>query len=219
MNFSFIAANTNRSYEYLKIFKKLKILPKQVFYYSENKKIKKNKIIKILNNQKINWKRFFCKSVNNENISKEILKSRYKRFIFSGFPGEKVQSKLLNKKELIHCHPGFLPKFRGSTTIYYSLIINKNIYCTVFKMSKKIDFGKIYLRKKFKRPKNIQEINSSFDDKIRASTIGEFLKINKSKIKKVTLKNNNSNEYFIAHPVIRALAINKKYLKFIKNFK
>ena len=48
MNFSFIAANTNRSYEYLKIFKKLKILPKQVFYYSENKKIKKNKIIKIL---------------------------------------------------------------------------------------------------------------------------------------------------------------------------
>ena len=29
----------------------------------------------------------------------------------------------LNKK-LLHCHPGNLPEFKGSTTIYYSILSN-----------------------------------------------------------------------------------------------
>lgn len=81
---------------------------------------------------------------------------------------------------MIHCHSGKLPNYRGSTTIFYSLINKGTIACSVFKMDKKIDMGKLYYIKNFKRPKNLYKIFNKFDDYIRASTIVSFLK-NKKK--------------------------------------
>lgn len=88
-------------------------------------------------------------------------------------------------------------------------------------MDKKIDIGKLYYIKNFKRPKNLNKIYNKFDDYIRASTIVSFLK-NKKKIfsnkRKFNVSNKiNFNYYYIAHPVVRRIALDKRSLFFLKN--
>ena len=43
-------------------------------------------------------------------------------------------------------------------------------------MNKKIDEGRILYKKKFNPPKDLNTLNTSFDDKIRAETMIQFLK-------------------------------------------
>ena len=119
-------------------------------------------------------------------------------------------------KKIIHFHPGDLPQFRGSTTIYYTLILKKNITVTGFIMNRNIDEGRILFKKKFYVPKNILSINDNFDHKIRASTLVSFLTSkNRKSFKKIKTKKNNI--YYIAHPILRAIVYQKKGIKKIFN--
>ena len=113
------------------------------------------------------------------------------------------------KNKLLHCHPGDLPEFKGSTTIYYSIILKK-ICVTIFLMNELIDEGKIVYKKYFDNPKKLKDIEGNFDNKIRALTLIEYIKNNK-KIKYPNLKFSNL-PYYIAHPIIRQLVLDKKKL-------
>ena len=110
----------------------------------------------------------------------------------------------------MHCHPGNLPEFRGSTTIYYSIIIKKKICVTIFELNKKIDNGKIRYKKFYKKPKKSINIEKNFDNKIRAITLVSYLKSKSNhKFRKPT---KTYMPYYIAHPIIRMIVIDKKNL-------
>ena len=79
-------------------------------------------------------------------------------------------------------------------------------------MSKGIDEGEIFYKKKFNLPKNKNTLNSFFDDKIRAETMIEFLKKGK-KTYKNKVKSKHIDTYYIAHPLIRGIALHKEKLK------
>lgn len=216
MKYSIIAANTNRSFEYFKQLIKLQNSPKEIFIYS---KIYKCKIINFLNEKKVRFQYIKSNDINSFKVRTTLIKSKTKNFIFSGYPAEIVSNKLINIKNFFHCHPGLLPQFRGSTTLFYSLILKKSIWCTVLQISKKIDDGKILYKKKFNKTKNLESINSIFDDKIRSLTFAEFIKRKKLIKFKINFgKNKVSNLYYIAHPIIRNLAIKKRDLRFINKF-
>ena len=87
---------------------------------------------------------------------------------------------------MLHSHTGKLPKYKGSTTIYYSLIKEKKIYCTTFIMNSQIDKGTILLIKKYPILKNYKNIDK-YDNKIRAKnilvTLNNFYKLKKNKKK------------------------------------
>lgn len=177
MDFGLIISNTNRSKVYIKLLIKNSFYPKEVFFFSKKRdKFFLNFFIK----RKIKNYYTRTENINNRIFVKKILRSTIKNFIYSGYSGQIINSNILKKKNLIHCHSGKLPGYRGSTTIFYSLIREKSIACTVFKMSKKIDIGKIYYIKKFKLPKNLNLTNNKFDDLIRALTIITFLKKKKT---------------------------------------
>ena len=124
MNINLILAETQRSEIYLKSLIRAKINIDNIFYYSKIKKntykiIKANKLldkIHIFQTLNINNKKFV--NILNKNISN-------KKTIFSGYPGEIVRDVKLLKKNLIHCHSGDLPYFKGSTTFYYALLKKK----------------------------------------------------------------------------------------------
>jgi methionyl-tRNA formyltransferase len=209
MKFGLILSNTNRSKVYIKLLLKNSLRPKEIFFYSKKKdKFFMNLFIK----KNLNYCFLKTNNINDNHVIKVILKSKLKNLIYSGYSGQIINSNILTKKNLIHCHPGRLPNYRGSTTIFYSLIKEMSIACSVFKMNKKIDMGEIYYIKKFKPPKNLHMINNKFDDNIRALTIINFLKKNK----KIIRNKKYINEYYIAHPIIRRIALNKKSLFFIK---
>ena len=205
-----ILSESNRSYYYLKTILKKKILIKNIILYSKSPKstyrlIKKKKLDSILTFIKIN-------DINNNKIIKRIKFKKNETNIVSTYPGEIIKNKEILNLNLLHCHSGDLPKFKGSTTIYYSLILENKICVSIFIMNKNIDGGKIVYKKYFKKPKNIQDLEKNFDCKIRARSLIEFLLLKRKRKRNFNKKKLNILQYYIAHPIIRQMVINKRSL-------
>jgi len=200
-----ILSETRRSIEYINEIEKNKIEINKIILYSKTlgntyKFIKKKKLTSILIHLKTN-------SINSKILEKKFEKIKSKTNIVATYPGEIVKNKSLLKHNLIHCHPGDLPIFKGSTTIYYAIILKKKICVTLFELSEKIDDGKILYKKYFQYPKNLKLIENNFDNEIRAKTLVEYLKTKKKYYYKETKK--KYMHYYIAHPIIRQIVINK----------
>ena len=206
---SVIISNNLRSLEYLKVFIELKKTPDKVYYINDNINLQiKKKIKKILFSSKIfkNKKIFFFQRFNNR-IVKHLLKEKEKNFVLSLPHGIIVKSKkLLSTKNLIHFHPGRLPLFRGATSIYYSLLRKKEICCSAIIMSSRLDGGNILFFKKFSFPKKVKDVDRKYDIEIRKICLAHLIK-NIGKFKAKPQKKIKKLHYYLAHPVIRKLAI------------
>jgi len=212
VKFSIFITNTSRSLTYLKYLKKNNLNPEIIIYLDNYEKVyskilkkkkflfPKIKVIKIFG-KTINSKKFyFIKKLNSDFI------------IFSGYSGDIVKKNILSLKNFIHCHPGKLPQYKGSTTIYYSILRESKIYCSAIVLNKNIDEGDVLFTEKFHIPNNIFSIDKNYDDKIRAITLVNTLKkINKLKLKKQ--KKNNYSHYFVIHPVLRSIVFKKKFIQ------
>ena len=145
-------------------------------------------------------------------VVKYILKSKSKFFLYSGYPGYVIKNKiLLKKKKFLHAHPGKLPDYKGSTTLFYSILKSNKVYCTTMLLNDKIDEGKKINQIKYKIKCNNIKNFEIYDANIRAKTLYDaFIKIKMGEkiFKKIKNKSKN-NYYFVAHPIIRYLAKNK----------
>ena len=206
---SIVLANTKRSKFYINELKKNKIYLENIIFYS---KITDNKILKSLEKYPYKDNLFLIKSnnINNKTIEKELLKIKSKYILFSGYNAEILKNKKILKKNIIHCHPGLLPKYRGSTVFYYSMLEMNRIDVSVFKMTKKIDEGRILFTKGYSFPKNKIDLENDFDHIIRAKTLVYFIKSKKNKFKK--LKSKFDSFYYIAHPIIRSIILNPRLI-------
>jgi methionyl-tRNA formyltransferase len=214
-SFYILISNTSRSLAYLDILKNNKIFPNQIVYLDNCKKTKISKKLKKNNFFFPNTKlKVFKADKINKKVANFLSKSKEKNLIYSGYPGEIIKSKkILMEKNVIHCHPGKLPDFRGSTTIYYSLLKHKKIYCTTLLLDKKIDHGKILLKKKYPVPKNIFAVDGKYDDLIRSKNLLYALK-NFKKLKSIRQKKNDIIPYYVIHPVLRSIAFKNNYKKY-----
>lgn len=206
---SLLLAETDRSMFYLKNILKNNIEVQNIIYFSKKKK----KTFKFLKSNNLLLKTIL---LNTDNINSKIISKKIaflkKKIIYSGYPGQIIKNLKILKKKIIHFHPGDLPKFKGSTTIYYSLILKKKITVTGFIINKNIDGGKILFKKKFNTPRNIMSINDNFDEKIRSETLISFLLCMKQKSFK-NIKTKKNSIYYVAHPILRAIVCKKKGVK------
>ena len=209
-NFSIIISNTSRSISYLKELKKENLKPNLIIYLNDKSNNLNSKIIKKKRFffPKSGLKIFISKKINDK-ISNFILKKKIKYLIYSGYPGEIIKNQnLLQKLKVIHCHPGKLPEFRGSTTMYYSLLKTKKIHCSSILLNKDLDKGKILLTKRYPVPNSINTIDKKYDDKIRAIHLIKTVK-NLKNLK--TIKQNAKKiPYFTSHPVFMSIFFNLK---------
>lgn len=200
--FGLILSNSERSFHYLKYLNKKKFIPSTILVYS------KNKITSQLNKQLINrnFTIIYNNNINCKAIEKKILNSPEKHFLFSGYPAQIIQNKkLLKKKIIFHSHSGKLPYYKGSTTIFYSILNENSICCSTFRMNDQLDNGNIYLVKKYNFNKKIFKKFNEFDNLIRIKNFCTVLKRNFS-INNSSVKKNKYNNYYIAHPIIRCLS-------------
>ena len=155
-NFGFIITDTPRSYIYLQVLINNNILPNYFIYLKNNrnkdlpesKKNKKNyysvpsefeklcgkKIninLNILNEiKKLNIKYDVYNTINIHKsfVINKIISRQEMNFIYSGYSGVILKKNILNtKKNFLHIHGGFLPKYKGSTTNYYSMLNDNSI--------------------------------------------------------------------------------------------
>jgi len=167
------------------------------------------KLLILIKKEKIFYKSFKIDNVDSKIIEKFLINLNEKIIIYSGYGGKIIKNKsLLKKKFFLHSHSGKLPNFKGSTTIYYSMLKEKKIYCTTFILNHILDRGKILLIKRYPLLENKSKIDT-YDCKIRAknilATLNNFNKLIKTKKK----YKDNFTPYYIIHPILRYAALKK----------
>jgi len=145
----------------------------------------------------------------NSSVVIETLQNRNEKyFIYSGPGGAILRDEILSiGKEFLHVHPGSLPNFRGSTTIYYQYLTENCCGSSAIFFTKGIDEGPILGMKTFEVPKGV-DLDYDFDPDIRARVLVDVLEeYNRSGNFKTTNQNQDEGEtYFIMHPVLRHIA-------------
>jgi methionyl-tRNA formyltransferase len=110
----------------------------------------------------------------------------------------------------LHVHGGYLPDYKGSTTNYYSIILDNECGASSIFMNREIDSGPIIIRRKFPPPDDRSQLDYVYDPIIRAKvlleTIRAYLKWGAEW--KYDQQNNEGGEtYFVMHPLLRHIAI------------
>ncbi|MEK9132850.1 MAG: formyltransferase family protein [Patescibacteria group bacterium] len=153
----------------------------------------------------------FTGDVNADHVSDQIIKAQPKLIIYSGYGGQIVGKKILDTKiPVLHVHGGFLPYYKGSTTIYYSLLKDHECGASAILLSSRIDSGVIVKRKKYPAPKSGTDIDYVYDNEIRADllvTVLEEWQKHGDFSEKIKQDENGGTMYYVIHPVLKHLAI------------
>ena len=150
------------------------------------------------------------KNINDPSVIEAIRQRAETVFIYSGFGGGLLRKEILaTGKKFLHVHGGYLPDYKGSTTNYYSLIVDGTLGASAIFLSEEIDCGPILLRRKFSSPVDRQAIDHIYDSGARAKvlveTLQNYLECGGWKFE---LSDNIGGEtYYIIHPVLKHIAI------------
>jgi len=159
-----------------------------------------------LKKQQLDYVEFNFVDINHPQLIKFLEKSKTNYFIYTG--GGILKNPVLRTgSKFIHFHPGIVPKYRGSTCFYYSIINDDKCGVTAYFMDEKLDTGDIIFQKNFPKPEN-EFIDEVYDSHIRSETLLEVIKNNLIGNKNLKKQNPSEGEnYFIIHPVLKHIAI------------
>ena len=171
-----------------------------------------NNIIKINSN-----------SINSKQTMTVLKKHNGSSYLNTG--KEILKDVFLTKKSFFHIHPGYLPKVKGADGSLHSIDKFNEVGCSFFKMTKKIDDGKILNRLKLDfKQLNLKKLNnfstkdlyriwfSFFDPALRAYMLKNLIETNTDisdiKLHK-TFTNEDSNYYSFMNQNTRRNTFNK----------
>jgi methionyl-tRNA formyltransferase len=218
-NVAMVLADTTRTKYYIEELIKSSLFPHYVLLLLNinvellpgQKEIKsENLLINLLSDAGIKYD--IAPNININSIEViSIIESRPEQyFIFSGYGGVLLKEKILDSgKKFLHIHGGYLPDYKGSTTNYYSLLIEGTIGASAIFLTKEIDCGPIILRKKFSPPIDRTDIDYNSDSEARAKVLIECLQnYANSGNWEYELENNYGGEtFYIIHPLLKHIAI------------
>ena len=150
------------------------------------------------------------RDINDPAVVQAIRRRTESVFIYSGFGGTLLRRDVLSTgKHFLHVHGGYLPDYKGSTTNYYSLIVEGTLGASAIFLCEEIDCGPVLLRRKFPPPANRQAIDHIYDSGARAKVLVETLKqYLKHRVWDFELPDNTGGEtFYIIHPVLKHIAI------------
>jgi len=231
-NIGMLLANNVRSTAYLQALIKNNLFPSIIIFLSNEEKasirdtlpefIKTKKIISkyfdpiqnitdLADSYNIRYKILKIDDINSVELVSELEKLNEKYFIYSGPGGQILKRNILSiGKEFLHVHPGKLPGYRGSTTIYYSIIDKDMCYASSFFLRENIDTGPLIKEKEFPKPENGEIIDFIYDPFIRSSllidVINEYIE-NDYKFPMKQQPIDDEGNYYIIHPVLKHIAI------------
>ena len=162
---------------------------------------------------KNNWihKHINSQTINNPTVIEEIQVFNPDLIIYSGYGGQIIDKKILEIGiPFIHIHSGWLPDYRGSTTMYYSWIKEKTIGVSAIVMSPQIDMGNILMKAQYPLPSKEINLDYLYDPAIRADLLICLLKeyYRKGCLPEGKIQNNRDGiEYYVIHPILKHLAL------------
>lgn len=146
--------------------------------------------------------------VNGEEVLSLIRSYEVDIIVFAGYGGQILRSgHFRSNNTYLHMHPGKLPIERGSTTIFYSILNQRNCTVTAFYMTEKIDEGENVMFKEYNIPTKGVDIDRWYDNVIRADCFVNALRSIKKNNSTEDYFNEESTEYYVIHPVLKHAAL------------
>ena len=131
--------------------------------------------------------------------------------IYSGAGGHIVSERVLALgPRFLHMHSGWLPRYRGSTTIYYALLEHELPGVTALILDRSIDTGPIVARRHYARPPFEVDVDRVYDSAIRADLLVRVMCDYARRGCLPTAEPQTSSPamtYYVIHPVLKHLAI------------
>jgi methionyl-tRNA formyltransferase len=138
----------------------------------------KEHVLKTIQNHKIEFVEINNLDVNSKEVIDEVEKIEDNYIIYSG-PSSSILKKeniIKKTKNLYMSILGWLPKFRGSTTIYYSMLSTCKIGCSIIILDEGIDKGPVLYREEYEILEKGIDFDYLVDPLVRSKTLIEFLK-------------------------------------------
>jgi methionyl-tRNA formyltransferase len=167
----------------------------------------KEHVLKTIQNHNIKFVEINSSDINSKEVIDEVASIKDEYIVYSGPSSSILKKEILSKnKKFIHVHPGWLPKFRGSTTIYYSMLSKCKIGCSVIFLEEGIDKGPVLYRQEYEILEKGIDFDYLLDPLVRVKTLIEFFKTEEIKPMK---QNDDQDEttFYIIHPVLKHLSI------------
>ena len=152
-------------------------------------------------------------TLNCQEVEEWLARASPDLLIFSGFGGEIIEERVLDHGvPILHVHSGWLPDYRGSTTIYYSALREGDCGATAILLDSDIDTGPIVARKRYPLPPPGVDIDYVYDSSIRADLLIEVLHdwvANGGRFNNLIPQPVGGLTHYIIHPVLKHLAIER----------
>jgi methionyl-tRNA formyltransferase len=131
-------------------------------------------------------------------------------FVYSGPGGALLRHELLTSgKRFLHVHPGLLPAFRGSTTVYYSLLMTGRCGATAIFLDAAVDGGPMLAQRDYDPPADRSTLDHGYDPFIRADLLVRVLRDYAATGRFIAQPQPAGHErtYYVMHPVLRHAVI------------
>lgn len=167
----------------------------------------KEHILKTIENNNIDYCLVDNLDINSSEVIKKVAEIEEEYIVYSGPGGTILRSEILSLgKKFIHVHPGWLPKFKGSTTIYYSMLLESKVGCSVILFEEGIDEGPILYQKEYQISEKGIDFDYVLDPLVRAKTLVDFFKMNK--LAPIAQdKSEEASTFYIIHPLLKHISI------------
>ncbi len=149
-------------------------------------------------------------NVNSPEVGKAVADTGARLVVYSGYGGQLVGGDLLDLGvPIVHCHSGWLPDYKGSTTVYYSWLEEGRCGVSAILLDKGIDTGQIISRQHYPLPPSGMDVDHVFDNAIRADTLVRVL-LAFSKNGALTPESTETGAektFYVIHPVLKHLVL------------
>jgi methionyl-tRNA formyltransferase len=150
------------------------------------------------------------KDVNDARTVQTVRQIAPKIVIYSGYGGQIVGESMLGCSLFLHMHSGWLPTYRGSTTLYYALLRGDDPGVTALILDRTVDTGPMVARRRYPKPYRGMDIDHVYDSAIRADLLVQVMAAYGEQGHLPTIGHQAAAEgttYFVIHPVLKHLAI------------
>lgn len=148
--------------------------------------------------------------VNDPAVVHAVAEAPVDILVYSGPGGQILRSELLGTgKRFLHVHAGLLPEFRGSTTIYYSLLERGDCGASAILLDERIDAGPIVASATYPPPADRTTIDHGYDPFIRADLLVRVLReyARHGSFRERVQPAGAGETYYVMHPVLRHTAV------------
>lgn len=148
-------------------------------------------------------------TVNDPAIAEILNRLNPTLVIYAGYGGQLVKPEILDLGfPILHCHPGWLPEYRGSTTVYFSLLEERACAVSALVLDSGIDTGPVILKRRYPAPEGM-DVDYLYDNAIRADAM---ISVVNALLSEGTLPHADEQPaegwtYYVIHPLLKHLAL------------